>query len=200
MAVQGALAASSASPLEVDTPPDFFKCDCDAKALSHRDVVCRDEFATVALSLLRFIGAAYTTGDSGCWEAAYRLADDRAGTSDGPLLVARAAALARVIRHCRDRDLAYLPSSCNRLSIEEAQLMVLIEAARNGDPAELSIAVSRLAEIEHRAETIRAAIALADLSRRPAMRRLQRYAGHDRAAMVANIREGRRTRQLNRAS
>ena len=136
------------------------------KALPHRDIACRDEFAAVALSLLRFIGAAYVTGDAGCWEAAYRFADDAAGAAEGPLLVARAAALVRVLRRCRDRDLVYLPSSCNRLSAEEAQLMVLIEAARRGSPVELEIAVSALVETGHGAEAIRAANALADLSRR----------------------------------
>ena len=52
-----------------------------------------DEFCRVALSLFRFIGAAYATGASDCSEAAYRFAGEAPDIADSPLLVARAAAL-----------------------------------------------------------------------------------------------------------
>lgn len=39
-----------------------------------------DDFCRVALSLFRFIGAAYSTGASDCWEAAYRFADEAPDT------------------------------------------------------------------------------------------------------------------------
>ncbi len=198
MAMQRRISASSTSPLAIGSAPNALNCDCDVKMLPHRDVACCDAFAAVALSLVRFIAAAYATGDADCWEAAYRVADDSASTSDGALLVARAAGLVRVIRRCRDRDLTYLPSSCNRLSIEEARLMALIEAARSGDTVELAIAASGLVEIGHEGETIRAANALADLSRRPAMRRPPRYAEHGRTTTTPK--QGRRNRRLNQAS
>ncbi len=180
------MAGQTTSSLDTGTASIPSSCDCKAKALFHRDIACRDEFAAVTLSLLRLIGAAYTTGYACCWEAAYRLADDRAGTCDGPLLVARAAGLSRMIRRCRDHDVVYLPSSCNRLSADEARLMGLIDAARLGDPVELATAVSGLVGTGHESETIRAANALADLSRRPA----PRHAAPDRAK-IASPRRGR---------
>ncbi len=48
------------------------------------------EFSVAVLSVLRFIAAAYVTGEAGCWEAAFRFADEAAGEG-GPLLVARVA-------------------------------------------------------------------------------------------------------------
>lgn len=60
-----------------------------------------DEFCRTALSLFRFIGAAYATGASDCWEAAYRFADEAPDIADSPLLVARAAALVRILRSGR---------------------------------------------------------------------------------------------------
>jgi hypothetical protein len=92
-----------------------------------------DRFSALFLSLARFVGAAYSTDDAGCWEAAHRCAEDALGARDGPLFVARAAALVRAIRRYRDAEFAYWPSSCARLSRDENILMALIEAARSKD-------------------------------------------------------------------
>ena len=66
-----------------------------------------DRFAMLFLSLARFVGAAYATDEAGCWEAAHRCADDAVGPIEGPLFVARAAALVRAIRRYRDRDFVW---------------------------------------------------------------------------------------------
>lgn len=96
-----------------------------------------DEFCRTALSLFRFIGAAYATGASDCWEAAYRLADEAPDIADSPLLVARAAALVRILRSGRPCELCFMPPSCRRLSKDEADLMRLLAAARSRQPGEL---------------------------------------------------------------
>jgi hypothetical protein len=96
-----------------------------------------DDFCRVALSLFRFIGAAYTTGASDCWEAAYRFADEAPDIADSPLLVARVAALVRILRSGRPCELCFMPPSCRRLSKDETELMRLLAVARRKQPGEL---------------------------------------------------------------
>lgn len=102
-----------------------------------------DEFCRTALSLFRFIGAAYATGASDCWEAAYRFADEAPDIADSPLLVARAAALVRILRSGRPCELCFMPPSCRRLSKDEADLMRLLVAARSRQPGELESIVGQ---------------------------------------------------------
>ena len=120
-----------------------------------------DEFCRTALSLFRFIGAAYTTGASDCWEAAYRFADEAPGISDSPLLVARVAALVRILRSGRPCDLCFMPPSCRRLSRDEAELMRLLAVARRREPGELKTVVGHLVGIEQESAATRAVNALA---------------------------------------
>jgi len=96
-----------------------------------------DDFCRLALSLFRFIGAAYTTGASDCWEAAYRFADEAPDIADSPLLVARVAALVRILRSGRPCELCFMPPSCRRLSKDETELMRLLAVARRNQPGEL---------------------------------------------------------------
>ncbi len=96
-----------------------------------------DDFCRVALSLFRFIGAAYSTGASDCWEAAYRFADEAPDIADSPLLVARVAALVRILRSGRPCELCFMPPSCRRLSKDETELMRLLAVARRKQPGEL---------------------------------------------------------------
>ncbi len=113
-------------------------------ALSTRPCVeSYDDFCRVALSLFRFIGAAYATGASDCWEAAYRFADEAPGIADSPLLVARAAALVRILRSGRPCELCFMPPSCRRLSKDEAELMRLLAVARRRQPGELESVVGQ---------------------------------------------------------
>ncbi len=120
-----------------------------------------DEFCRTALSLFRFIGAAYATGTSDCWEAAYRFADEAPGISDSPLLVARVAALVRILRSGRPCDLCFMPPSCRRLSKDEAELMRLLAVARRKEPCELRTAVGQLVGIEQESAATQAVNALA---------------------------------------
>ena len=120
-----------------------------------------DEFCRTALSLFRFIGAAYATGASDCWEAAYRFADEAPGISDSPLLVARVAALVRILRSGRPCDLCFMPPSCRRLSRDEAELMRLLAVARRREPGELKTVVGHLVGIDQESAATRAVNALA---------------------------------------
>jgi len=120
-----------------------------------------DEFCRTALSLFRFIGAAYATGASDCWEAAYRFADEAPGISDSPLLVARVAALVRILRSGRPCDLCFMPPSCRRLSRDEAELMRLLAAARGSEADELKTVVGQLVGIEKERAATQAVNALA---------------------------------------
>ena len=85
-------------------------CPLQAALATRPDVESYDDFCRVTLSLLRFIAAAYATGASDCWEAAYRFADEAPGIADSPLLVARVAALVRILRSGRPCQCA----SCRR--------------------------------------------------------------------------------------
>ena len=125
-------------------------CPLQAALAARPCVESYDDFCRVALSLFRFIGAAYTTGASDCWEAAYRFADEAPGISDSPLLVARAAALVRILRSGRPCELCFMPGDSalilltTRLSKDETELMQLLAAARRKQPGELESIVGQL--------------------------------------------------------
>jgi hypothetical protein len=121
----------------VPEPGQSRLCPLQAALAARPGVENHDEFCRVALSLFRFIGAAYATGDSDCWEAAYRFADEAPGVADSPLLVARVAALIRILRSGRPCELCFMPPSCRRLSKDETELMRLLAAARRRQPGEL---------------------------------------------------------------
>jgi hypothetical protein len=142
-----------------------------------------DRFAGLFLSLARFVGAAYATDEAGCWEAAHRCAEDVVGPIDGPLFVARAAALVRAIRRYRGEDFDYWPSSCARLSNDEARLMLLIEAARGTDALACEQAAAAIAGKKRGAKAIReAASEIANLSGALAMRPTPLYGAMRRSA------------------
>ncbi|MDD1522546.1 MULTISPECIES: hypothetical protein [Bradyrhizobium] len=116
-------------------------CPLQAALATRPSIDSYDDFSRVALALFRFIGAAYATGASDCWEAAYRFAEDAPGIADSPLLVARAAALVRILRGDRPCELCFMPPSCRRLSKDEAELMRLLAVARRKQPGELGSVV-----------------------------------------------------------
>ncbi|MEY9879813.1 hypothetical protein [Bradyrhizobium sp. USDA 329] len=136
-------------------------CPLKAAFAAPRGVEGYDDFCRIALSLCRFIGAAYATGASDCWEAAYRFADEAPGVADSPLLVARAAALVRILRSGRPCELCFMPPSCRRLSKDETELMRLLAAARRKQPGELESAVCQFVGNENEIATTRAVNALA---------------------------------------
>ncbi|TWA91070.1 hypothetical protein [Bradyrhizobium stylosanthis] len=136
-------------------------CPLQGALCARPSVESYDQFSRVALSLLRFIGAAYATGASDCWEAAYRFADEAPGIADSPLLVARAAALVRILRSGRPCELCFMPPSCRRLSKDEAELMQLLAVARSAQPGELKSVVCRFVGAGKEDATTQAVSALA---------------------------------------
>lgn len=161
----------SGSPIDEKAAPGRVGCDCDPSVMPHRDTVCRDEFAVVTLSIIRFVAAAYATSEAACWEAAFQFADETVGTEDGALLVARVATLVRAVRRSLNRELACLPSPCNRLTVDEKRLILLIQANLGEDPGERSTTASALVNVGQQAEILQAAKMISDLSPRPAMAR-----------------------------
>lgn len=119
--------SSSASDPDAGEP---LLCPLQAALATRPDIGSYDDFSRLALALIRFIGAAYATGASDCWEAAYRFAEEAPGIADSPLLVARAAALVRILRRERPCELCFMPPSCRRLSRDEAELLRLLAIAR----------------------------------------------------------------------
>ena len=149
---------SSAPASAAGQPP---LCPLKATLAARPDVESYDDFCRVALALFRFIGAAYATGASDCWEAAYRFADEAPGIADSPLLVARAAALVRILRSGRPCALCFMPPSCRRLSKDETELMRLLAVARGKQPGELEAVVCQFVGNENEIATMRAVNALA---------------------------------------
>ena len=136
-------------------------CPLQAALAARPSIESYDPFCRVALSLFRFIGAAYATGASDCWEAAYRFADEAPGIADSPLLVARAAALVRILRSGRPCELCFMPPSCRRLSKDEAELMQLLAVARSEQPGELGSVVCQFVGSGNEDAATRAVNALA---------------------------------------
>jgi hypothetical protein len=136
-------------------------CPLQAALAARPSIENYDSFCRVALSLFRFIGAAYATGASDCWEAAYRFADEAPGIADSPLLVARAAALVRILRSGRPCELCFMPPSCRRLSKDEAELMRLLAVARSEQPGELGSVVCQFVGSGNEDAATRAVNALA---------------------------------------
>jgi hypothetical protein len=115
MSVQRQLSMLDASPIDQRTALEGFLVGCASTPMPHRDMVCPDTFAATCLSVLRFVAAAYATGETACWEAAFQLADRAVDTENGPVLVARITTLVRILRRAGRHELACLPASCNRL-------------------------------------------------------------------------------------
>ncbi|MDF0578608.1 hypothetical protein [Bradyrhizobium yuanmingense] len=136
-------------------------CPLQAALATRPDIDSYDDFSRLALALLRFIGAAYATGASDCWEAAYRFAEEAPGIADSPLLVARAAALVRILRKERPCELCFMPPSCRRLSKDEAELMRLLAVARRKQPGELESTVGQVVDSGKEDAATRAVNALA---------------------------------------
>jgi hypothetical protein len=149
----------SSAPLSETGQPRL--CPLKAALSSPRSIEGYDDFCRLALSLIRFIGAAYATGASDCWEAAYRFADEAPGIADSPLLVARAAALVRILRSGRPCEMCFMPPSCRRLSKDEVELMRLLAVARSSQPGELESVVCQFVGNESEIATTRAVTALA---------------------------------------
>ena len=81
--------------------------------------------------------------------------------ADSPLLVARAAALVRILRGGRPCELCFMPPSCKRLSKDEAELMRLLAIARRQQPGELESVICQFVGSARQDAATRAVNALA---------------------------------------
>ena len=91
---------------------------------------CADESEVLAISVMRFVTAAYMTGDAACWDAAHDCADQVLGPKQGPGLVAVMAGLVRALRAERSAPWRFMPASCRRVTDDEHQLIRLLALGR----------------------------------------------------------------------
>jgi hypothetical protein len=104
----------------------YLRAKCGASV--HRsESESRARLENVLIPILRFIAAAYETGDSCCWEAAYRTAEGTETALGAAFLVAHAAALVRAIRRNEGSKFYYLPVTSKFLSSDEEKLIILVE-------------------------------------------------------------------------
>ena len=94
--------------------------------------VCPDDAAVLALSVLRFIAAGFSTGDVTCWDTAFNGAERVLGPGRGPCCVAAMISLMRSIRAESSDDLSFMPISCGRVTEHEQSLIEMIGLARVG--------------------------------------------------------------------
>lgn len=177
MSMQRQFTISNAAPIDRQTALDCMAAGCASGPTPLRDKACPDGFSAACLTIVRFVSAAYTTGDAACWEMALQFSDEALDAEHGPLLVARIATLIRILRRIGNREFVSLPATCNRLSVEEQRLMLAIDAARRKDQTGLMTAVSELVDNRDRHITMRAADLVADFSHASCAAHL-----HDQAA------------------
>jgi hypothetical protein len=151
-------AANEAGPGSEASVSRILNFELASLPLANRDT--RERFVGLLLYLIRFIGAAYTTGDASCWEEAYRCVENWPEPIDGPLLIARAASLVRAVRCNRACEVCYFPSPCRFLSIDEARLVAFIQAALDAEPAAVETAAWTLCRTAPAAEMLKAASSL----------------------------------------
>jgi len=107
--------------------------------------VCPDDAAVLALSVLRFVAAGFSTGDVTCWDTAFDGAERALGPGRGPCCVAAMITLMRSIRAEHSGDLSFMPISCSRVTEHEQSVVELIELARAGRRGETRMKADRLA-------------------------------------------------------
>jgi hypothetical protein len=107
--------------------------------------VCPDDAAVLALSVLRFVAAGFSTGDVTCWDTAFNGAERVLGPGRGPCCVAAMITLMRSIRAEYSGDLSFMPISCSRVTEHEQSVVELIELARAGRHRETRMKADRLA-------------------------------------------------------
>jgi hypothetical protein len=168
MIVRGVSESTSSSSLA--PPPGGAPARPCENSPAQDAVEYHDRFLQAVLCIFRSIGAAYVTGVSDCWEAAYRFADEAPGIPDSALLVARVGALVRTIRCSRGCELACLPPSCSGLSKDEAEIMRLLRRARGGPAGEVRTVGCPFACTGEEGAILQAVEALAALSTGDAVR------------------------------
>lgn len=182
MSIQRLFTISDAAPIDQQTALDGIASGCASGPTPLRDKICSDGFSATCLTIVRFVSAAYTTGDAACWEAALQLSDKALDAEHGPLLVARLATLIRILRRTGKQEFFSLPATCNRMTVEEQRLMLTIGAARRKDQVGLVRTVSELVDERDCCMTMRAVDLIADLSHAPCAAHLREQAAPSRSA------------------
>lgn len=110
--------------------------------------ICADEGEMLAISVSRFIAAAYMTSDAVCWDAAYDCAEAILGPDEGCLFVARIGGVIRALRAERSAPWHFLPATCCRLTADEQGLVALLSAARHSGSEAVDCLAAVLADGE----------------------------------------------------
>ena len=187
MSIHRPFTISDAAPIDQQTALDGIAAGCAAGPTPLRDRICSDGFSAICLTIVRFVSAAYTTGDAACWEAALQLSDEALDAEHGPLLVARLTTLIRILRRSGKQEFVSLPATCNRMTVEEQRLMLTIEAARRKNQVGLVRTVSELVDDHDCRITMRAADLVADLSHAPCAAHLREQAAPSRSARATPL-------------
>jgi hypothetical protein len=117
------------------------------------------------VDLVRCFCHGYASGNLASWEHAFRLADDRLGLAEGPILAARVSALIRAMRDERQVDFGFMPLGCSRISEDEEALLALIKAScDDGQYETVNVAVKRMRTIPWPERMIVAAMSLSVFS------------------------------------
>lgn len=98
----------------------------------------------LALDITRCFCHGWTDGHIAPWEHAFRIAEERLGVVEGPLLVARVFSFMRVVLRERRRGLRYLAVGCSRICPDEEELMRALHGAACADEDRLGAAVAQL--------------------------------------------------------
>ena len=105
------------------------RCEGRGSCPARHEALPRQGEERLVLCVIRFINAAYDTGDLACAEAGHARAEAARGILEGTLLVARATAVVRLLRAARP-GFAILPPCSRWLSDDEQALMRFLREAR----------------------------------------------------------------------
>lgn len=108
-------------------------CDCGRDHFARREDQNFSNFDQVVLVLSRFMLDIFGYKDSSSWMRAMELAEQVAGTGDGPVLLARVTAMIRAIVHERTECFHYLSPCCLHISHHEIAMMQAVQKARSGN-------------------------------------------------------------------
>lgn len=126
-----------------DTPPSERRtgpearnhagCSQHNKSMPHLARCARNRSEVLAMTVGRFILAGQLHGDGACFEAAYEVAESVLDMSEAVDVVARVTCVVRSIRRERTGNFHFLPPNCCRLTPDEVNLLVALQAAIDGD-------------------------------------------------------------------
>jgi len=148
---------------------------------------CPDNASVLALSVARFVAAAYVTGDAFCFDTAFEGAEKVLGAERGQDVVARMIGVIRAMRAERVAEWQFLPATCCRMTRHECQLVEALTLVRGegrrvaGRAAQgvvgheaprLATAIAAAAEALNRVAVSLEAVPSAEAPRRPAGRSL----------------------------